>query len=117
MLFRSEAVLAKDAAWAAPVLWRSELRSVLTLYMRREALALELAIEMFAQAELIIGVREHVVPARSVLELVDITSCSAYDCEYAALAAALGVPLVTTDRQLLAGFPGLAVSPARFLGR
>ena len=35
--------------------------------------------------------------------------CSAYDCEFVALALELEVPLVTADRQLLRSFPRIAV--------
>ncbi len=32
----AQAVLRKDSAWAAPLLWRSEFRNVLALYLREE---------------------------------------------------------------------------------
>jgi predicted nucleic acid-binding protein len=47
-----------------------------------------------------------------VLELVRDTDCSAYDCEFAALAMRLGVRLVTMDSKLLRAFPKHAVSLA-----
>jgi predicted nucleic acid-binding protein len=38
------------------------------------------------------------------------SDCSAYDCEFAALAMRLGVKLVTMDSKLLRAFPKYAVS-------
>lgn len=35
--------------------------------------------------------------------------CSAYDCEFVALAADLTVPLVTTDKKLVKSFPDIAI--------
>jgi len=43
------------------------------------------------------------------------SDCSAYDCEYVALAQDLDVPLVTTDRQVLREFPKIAVSLEKFV--
>lgn len=37
------------------------------------------------------------------------SNCSAYDCEFVALAMALGVKLMTMDAKLLKAFPTLAV--------
>jgi predicted nucleic acid-binding protein len=43
------------------------------------------------------------------------SACSAYDCEFVALARAQRVPLLTTDRQLLREFPNVAISVERFI--
>ncbi len=51
---------------------------------------------------------EREVDSQQVLELVQNSDCSAYDCEFAALALRLGVPLVTMDKKLLKAFPGVA---------
>ena len=43
-----------------------------------------------------------------VMQLVASSTCTAYDCEFVALAQELRVPLVTTDKQLLRDFPRVA---------
>lgn len=48
---------------------------------------------------------EHDVKSQEVLELARSSGCSAYDCEYAALAMQLDVKLVTMDGKLLKAFP------------
>lgn len=60
--------------------------------------------------------REYSVVSYEVLQLAARSGCSAYDCEYAALAHDLGIRLVTTDRQLLRAFPSIAVAPDVFAG-
>ena len=45
--------------------------------------------------------REHLVPMREVLRLAAVSSCSAHDCEFVALADQLDVPLVTADRAIV----------------
>lgn len=78
--------------------------------MRRQALAFETARELQTEAErLLVGV-EHEVDSRLVLELVRDSDCSAYDCEFVALAMTLGVKLVTEDKKLLKAFPSHAVA-------
>lgn len=111
----AEAVLRADPEWAAPLLWRSEWRNVLAGYVRRGALDVASAVARVEAGEALLRGREHLVHGRRVLELVAESSCSAYDCEYVALAETLGVPLVTADRAVLAAFPALAVAPAQFV--
>ena len=54
-------------------------------------------------------------PSPAVLRLAAESPCSAYDCEFVALAAELRARLVTFDREILEAFPRVAVSPQRFL--
>lgn len=110
----AESVLAADPEWAAPLLWRSEWRSVLAGYLRRGEIDLPAALERVAAAEALVRGREYLVEAAAVLALVAGSPCSAYDCEYVALARELGVPLVTSDRRILAAFPDTATAPAGF---
>jgi predicted nucleic acid-binding protein len=58
---------------------------------------------------------EYRVSSLYVLNLVADSVCTAYDCEYVALAQDLEVPLVTTDRQILDQFPHVAISLDTFL--
>jgi predicted nucleic acid-binding protein len=53
---------------------------------------------------------EYEVPSAQVMQLVDSSECSAYDCEFVALAQHLGVPLVTADKKILREFPAIAKS-------
>lgn len=106
----AEALLERDPDWAAPVLWRSEFRSILAGYMRRKSLTFEDARALQREAESLLAGNEYETDSQRVLELVRDTDCSAYDCEFAALAMRLGVKLVTMDSKLLKAFPRHAVS-------
>lgn len=99
----------RDPDWAAPALWRSELRNVLSLYLRKRLLILDEALEIQAAAESLLADNEFQVDSGDVLRLAEQSNCSAYDCEFAALAKRLGVSLVSTDKKVLRAFPGLAV--------
>jgi predicted nucleic acid-binding protein len=106
----AERVFASDQEWAAPLLWKSEFRNVLTLHIRRRSLSLAESLEIAADAEVLVQGKEYEVSSAQVLSLAASSRCSAYDCEFVALAQSLGVPLVTADRAVLADFPSLAVS-------
>lgn len=110
----SEAVLRRDAVWTAPLLWRSEFRNAMLGLVRKDALMLEEALSIVDEAERWLAGREYSVISRHVLTLAGQSGCSAYDCEFVALARDLGVPLVTTDRQILRAFTAVAVSPSSF---
>ena len=108
-------VLLRDSEWAAPLLWRSEFRSVLAQYLRREEIALSDAVKLQRKAESLLAGREFLVRSDRVLRLMASSGCSAYDCEFVALAKQLKVPLITWDRPVLSAFPATAMSPADFL--
>lgn len=106
----SELALLKDSEWAAPVLWRSELRNVLASYMRKAIIALHEAQQIMDRALALMRGREFEVSSGEILKLASVSKCSAYDCEFIAVAMDLGVPLVTVDKQLLQEFPDSAIS-------
>lgn len=108
----AEALLESDPDWAAPLLWRSEFRNILAGCMRRKTLTFEAATQLQAEAESMLAGCEHEVDSRRVLELVRDSDCSAYDCEFVALALTLGVKLVTMDAKLLKAFPKHAMALA-----
>ena len=110
----AQRVYHRDPVWAAPVLWRMEFRSILAGYMRQRGLRLADAWAAEELAEQLLAGREYTIRGDAVLQLIADTTCSAYDCEYVALAQQLRVPLVTWDRQLLGAFPNLAVSASAF---
>ena len=112
-----EAVLKQDAAWAAPLLWRSEFRNILAGYLRRKQLTLETATRALESAEQMLAGREYHVPSDRVMSFVAKSLCSAYDCEFVALADDLSVPLVTADAQILREFPNIAVHLRDFVKR
>lgn len=107
---RADALWAKDPEWAVPVFWRSELRNVLAGYLRREALTFDDVVNIQDEAEALVAGNEYEVASRRVLELVRDSRCTAYDCEFVALAMQLGVRLVTMDTKILRSFPKLAVA-------
>ena len=107
---QAEQLLSLDPHWCAPVLWRSEFRSVLSLYLRKGLLTLAEVMLILEQAEELLGDHENEVPSADIMQLVNQSECSAYDCEFVALAKYLGVPLVTADKKLLRKFPGIAKS-------
>lgn len=106
----AEEVLRRDADWTAPPLWRSELRNVLATQVRAGRLEVADARAVQEAAEQLLAGGEHPVASADVLELAAASGCSAYDCEFVALARHLAVPLVTGDRQLLTAFPELTVT-------
>lgn len=94
-----------DAEWAAPILWRSEVRNALSNHMRAGQINRQDAKTMMQLATACLLGGEHAVSDHAVFELVAKSRCSAYDCEYVALAEALGTILVTEDQKLLRAFP------------
>ena len=92
---KAEILRRQERQWAAPPLWRSEFRNVLTGYLRRDLLDLPRAVALMEEAELILAPHEERVSTEHVLQLVSTSRCTSYDCEFVAAAQQLSVPLVT----------------------
>jgi predicted nucleic acid-binding protein len=99
-----------DSDWHAPVLWRSELRNILTGYRRDGSLDAEQVRRIMAAAEAGFAGREHHLPSHQIFAVTEQYRLSAYDAEFVALAEILGVPLVTEDRAILRCWPDRALS-------
>ncbi|MDO8778370.1 MAG: type II toxin-antitoxin system VapC family toxin [Burkholderiaceae bacterium] len=108
----AEALLEQEPEWAAPVLWRSEFRNILAGYTRRKTLTFEQACGLQNEAEDLLSGSEFEVDSRAVLELVRDSDCSAYDCEFIALAIKLDTKLVTADKKVLRAFPNRTIALA-----
>lgn len=112
---QAESAYHKDSEWTAPLLWRSEFRNVLANVLRKNVVSLGDAVAIMDTAMRILEGREYEVPSFSVLALLTKSACSAYDCEFVALAQELKVPLITVDHQILNDFPSIAVSLDDFI--
>ena len=111
----ADAAWAKDPDWILPILWRSEFRNALAGSVRQRSIAAEEASAIANLAAAMLDRKEFTVSTAAVLQLVSRSKCSAYDCEFVALAHANGVRLLTVDRQILHEFPGVAISLKRFV--
>ena len=103
-----------QTVWAAPLLARSELRNALALQIRLRTISLYQALAAMERAERALSGRLLAVPSLDVLSLAAQSGCTAYDCEYVALAQQLGTKLITEDKQLLKRFPKITVPLSRF---
>lgn len=106
----AEALLGREPDWAAPILWRSEFRNILAGYMRHGVISFEQATNLQSEAESLLAGNEFELESKAVLELVRDSDCSAYDCEFVALALKLDIKLVTMDKKLLRAFPSRTVA-------
>lgn len=101
-------LLSFDSQWIAPLLWRSEFRNVVVGALRKRRITRDNALAAIDGAERQMDGNERMVDSRDVLRLAVLSGCTAYDCEYVALAEAAGVALITNDSQVLKAFPAIA---------
>ena len=113
----AEEIFKKEPIWSAPLLWRSEFRNVLSMYMKRKILSLSEALEIFELAETLLQENEYEINSFQVLRLAETSGCSAYDCEFISLSNDLRITLVTEDKKILNSFPESTKSMAQFLGK
>ena len=110
-----DALYKADSDWTAPLLWKSEFRNILALYLKKKVISLEKALQLQDAAESLMAPNEFDVSSSQVLSLVNESNCSAYDCEFVALAHHLNTKLVTQDKIILKEFPSTAIAVADFL--
>jgi predicted nucleic acid-binding protein len=108
-------LLHKDPYWVAPLLWRSEFRNILALYIKKGIVDLSTAIAMQSQAEQQLADNEYTVNSMDVLALAADSGCSAYDCEFISLAKSLKLKLITGDKKLIRLFPETAMTAGDYL--
>jgi predicted nucleic acid-binding protein len=113
----ADAAWRRDSQWIAPMLWRSEFRNALAGALRQRSLTLESALEIASVAEAMLEGNEFLVSTHVVMRLVADSRCSAYDCEFVALAEEQRVSLLTVDRQVLRNFPKIAIPLEKFVHR
>ena len=104
------AVRQRTGDWYAPRLWRSEFRNVLARYLRARTVGLTQAKAVIRGAEAELADFERDVDSMQVMDLVAVSTCSAYDCEFVALAKSMGIALVTEDARIVRDFPDVAVT-------
>ena len=110
----AEKTLERDNAWVSPILWKSEFRNILAQYLRRGLIPFKTVQRCLEGAESQMSGHEYIIPSSLIMRKVTESNCSAYDCEYMALADDLGIKLVTSDRQILNEFPETTISLKSF---
>ncbi len=114
---QAENLLQKDDQWAAPVLWRSEFRNVLAHYLRKDILSINQCQDIILESINLMNGREYEVASFQVLNLVSSSDCSAYDCEFVALAQDLDTHLITVDQKILNEFPSIAFDLGKYISQ
>ena len=110
----AQRALDKDPYWIVPPLWQSEFRNVLASFIRR-GMRLKQAAQIMLNAIEVLEDRQVLPSNEEVLELIKNSDCTAYDCEFVALAKQLGIKLITADKQLLKQFPDYTTSLEEFV--
>jgi predicted nucleic acid-binding protein len=111
---KTKSLLFHDPEWIAPFLWRSEFRNILSLYIRKKYVDIDEALLIMNEAENFMNENEYEVNSKEILELVNNSNCSAYDCEFVALAKRLNLKLFTSDKKILKEFPQFVNSISDF---
>ena len=108
-------VFEKDPDWYAPPLWQSEMRSIITKHFRFQGMTFDKSQQVMNEAHDLMFEHERYVSSNLVIELVALSKCSSYDCEYVALAKEMNLALVTFDKDVVRDFPQIALSPQDFV--
>ncbi|MDD2724185.1 MAG: type II toxin-antitoxin system VapC family toxin [Methylovulum sp.] len=114
---QAEQLLMLEPKWIAPGLWKSEFRSVLSHYLHKNLLTFDEVLLIVQQAESLMLDSDYEVSSAHILQLVNASNCSAYDCEFVALAKLVNIPLITADKKVLNAFPTIAQTITDFIAK
>lgn len=109
-----KALLKIDNEWIAPILWRSEFRSVLSKLIRKDLISESKAIEISEEAESQMISREFNVPTKNVISVIKRSTLSSYDSEFVALAKFQDLKFITLDKKIIKEFPHIAIHLEEF---
>ncbi len=105
----AERLLKIDSEWISSPLWRSEFRSVLSLYIRKNNLTAKDAYKIALLAEDFMNEREFQIDSDKIFNLVSSSNCFSYDCEFVALSQSLNLTLYTSNKKIVQEFPNTAI--------
>jgi predicted nucleic acid-binding protein len=108
-------VARKDPVWRLPEIWRHEFLNILSVYVRKDGLTTPEALKIWHAASGSLTKHTRSVDMSAVLQLAVSARLSACDAQFAALAYALGITLVTEDKGLRTAFPSAAISMREFV--
>lgn len=111
----AERVEQKDPVWIVPRLWRYEFQNILAAAVKTSQLKPLDAVHQWTRVAAALSANETEASPGVVMELVARHKISAYDAQFVALALEKSLSCITEDSELLAKFPGLAVSMDEFL--
>ena len=111
----ARAVRARDAAWLAPPLCKSELLNALLQETKARKITLRDAIDAAETCTRLLTDRMDGCEPSDILSVAHSSGLTAYDATYVVLARSLGVPLITEDKQILRTCPDIARSMHQFL--
>lgn len=104
----------KDNNWVSPILWRHELLSVLSIYLRQNIIGFTACKSIYQEAVEIVSTRP-ISDFEMVFNIVENSQLSSYDCESVALANENKLPLITEDKKIIREFPDIAYSIKDYL--
>ena len=110
-----ESLLNIDCTWLAPISWRSEFRNILALYLHKKIISQQHSLNIMHEAEHLMSGNEYQPSSEIVLQLVNTSSCSAYDCEFVSLAKQFNVPLITQNQKIRTDFPRYTSDIAHYI--
>ena len=110
----ADALYQKDCKWRSPLLWRYELMSVLSLYLRQNLIDAAGCKSIFQEA-LDLVVSEPISYIDRVFDIIECSSLSSCDSEFVALAMENSLPLITEDKKIIRTFPDIAFSMDSYL--